>query len=148
MNIEKYINEFEDLIKTNNFNRLESLCLRMAPIYEESFLYYYIGLAQVNMGLIDSGSYFLRKSIFLNPNAVGGYNILGDLYLRLNKFDLAENLLSKSIELSAKNLSIHILYVKTLIKIGDNSKCLKAINYGLTHFENSKELTELKELLK
>ena len=115
MNIEKNINNLQKLADKKNFSEIEDLCLKMIIKYEQSFLYYFLGMAQVNLNKIDSGVYFLKKSIFLNPNVAQAYNLLGKVYKNLGMNDLSKENFLKCIDLGLINEGIYTDYIEVLI---------------------------------
>ena len=90
MKKEHYIEQLQKLYNEEKYFELEKLCLKLVTTYEESFIYFFLGQAQINLNLTNIGEYHLKKAIFLNPNSVISFNALGDLYLTFQKLEMAK----------------------------------------------------------
>tara|TARA_B100001142_G_C13837393_1_gene462947 strand:+ start:88 stop:534 length:447 start_codon:yes stop_codon:yes gene_type:complete len=145
LNLEKNIENLQKLADEKKFSEVEDLCLGMIKIYEQSFIYYFLGMAQVNLSKIDSGVYFLRKSIFLSPNVPQTYRLLGKVYKGLGINDLSEENFSRCIELGFINEGIYNDYIEVLILLDRKDEYRKIINEALIQFPNSKIIKNLKE---
>jgi tetratricopeptide (TPR) repeat protein len=145
LNIEKNINNLQKLADKKNFSEIEDLCLKMIIKYEQSFLYYFLGMAQVNLNKIDSGVYFLKKSIFLNPNVAQAYNLLGKVYKNLGMNDLSKENFLKCIDLGLINEGIYTDYIEVLILLDRKDECKQVIEDALIKLPNSKEIKNIKE---
>ena len=145
MNIEKNINNLQKLADKKNFSEIEDLCLKMIIKYEQSFLYYFLGMAQVNLNKIDSGVYFLKKSIFLNPNVTQAYSLLGKVYKNLGMNDLSRDNFLKCNELGLINEGMYTDYIEVLILLGRKDECKQVIEDALIRLPNSKEIKNIKE---
>ena len=145
MNLEKNIENLQKLADEKKFSEVEDLCLGMIKIYEQSFIYYFLGMAQVNLSKIDSCVYFIRKSIFLSPNVPQAYRLLGKVYKGLGINDLSEENFSKCVELGFIKEDIYNDYIEVLILLDRKDEYRKIINEALNKFPNSKKIKNLKE---
>ena len=145
MNLENNISNLQKLADEKKFSEIEDFCLEMIKKYEQSFLYYFLGMAQVNLSRIDSGVYFLRKSIFLNPDLSYAYSLLGKVYKNLGMNDLSRENFLKCIELGFINEAVYIDYIEILILLDRKDEYQKTIEDALIQLPNSKEINNLKE---
>lgn len=148
MNKEKYIKKLQSILVSKDYSRLEAVCLEMAPKYEESFLYYFLGVAQFKMNMLYAAEYNLKKSIFLNKDIVAPYVILSKVFIELNNFTLAEEVLLKAMDIDQENIEIHFNYISILKVQNKKKKSLLAMNKAIKIFPKSKELIKLKNDIK
>jgi len=141
---EHYIEQLQKLYNEEKYFELEKLCLKLVTTYEESFIYFFLGQAQINLNLTNIGEYHLKKAIFLNPNSVISFNALGDLYLTFQKLEMAKKMFLSSLKIDSNNIKIHLIYIKILLSLNEKKSSLKAIDEALKYFPKSKELKKLK----
>jgi len=63
----------------------------------------------------EKASFFLNKAKDINPSIAAPYQNLGEIFMSLRQFNLAENELDLCLEINAKNHSHYFIYMPTLL---------------------------------
>lgn len=145
MNTEKHINNLQGLTDEMKFSEVEIICLDLLKFHEDSFIYYFLGMAQINLNKFETGVYFLKKSIFLNPKVPQTHLILTKLYKKFNMLELAKKSFSNLIALKNPQLTDYIDYLELLKLIKDKDEFSIVINNALRDFPKSEVLLNLKK---
>ena len=87
-----YLRKINELMLHNKFLETESLIFDIIRNYEEPWLYYYLGVAQIELNKFDHGIDNLLRSIFLDKDfdLKNARNILAKIYMQNSQFSLAE----------------------------------------------------------
>ena len=145
MNIEKHINNLQGLIDEMKFSEVEVICLDLLKFHEDSFIYYFLGMAQINLNKFETGVYYLKKSIFLNPQVSQTHLILAKLYKKFNMLELSKESFSSLMVLKNPQLANYIDYLEVLKLIKDEDEFSIVLNNALRDFPKSEVLLNLKK---
>lgn len=142
-----YLNNIESLIKKENFKDAEILCLEILPKYEDTLIYYFLGICQKKLKKIDLAIYNLKKSIFLDHGLLvtDARNILGNIYIEKREFNLAEDIFRKLVSINDKYEEYQIGLINTLILQKKSNQVMEELDKALEKFPKSKKLKKLKD---
>ena len=145
----EYLKKIEKLILTKDFQGAEILALEVLPKYEDALIYYFLGICQIELKKTELSIYHLKKSIFLDDKLLilNARFVLGNIYIAIKKFDLAENVLRELIAINDKEEKYLLSFINTLIHQNRSQELKSELGRALDKFPNSKDLNKLKVYL-
>jgi len=145
----EYLKEIEKLILSKDFQGAEILALEVLPKYEDALIYYFLGICQIELKKTELSIYHLKKSIFLDDKLLilNARFVLGNIYIAIKKFDLAENVLRELIAINDKEERYFLSFINTLIHQNRSVELKSELERALDKFPNSKDLNKLKDYL-
>lgn len=144
-----YLIEINKLIDQEKYKDIETLVFKIIRNYEDSLLYYYLGLAQIMLNKEELGVDNLWRSISLDIDLNLKYprNLLANIYIKRNDYSLAEKFLKESIQID-KYLSTYLTLIDVLIILEKKNEANNFLEIVKIEFSDNIDLESLISLEK
>jgi tetratricopeptide (TPR) repeat protein len=142
-----YLIELDKLIKKKKYKDSEIFIFNILKDYEDSFIYYYLGYAQIMLNKIEQGIDNLKRSVFLDQQKKISYPrlLLSKIYFQNEKYEICEKYLKEALSINQDRESLTLL-IQALVNLNKKDEALIEYDNLCKKFPKSLKSKEVKNL--